>query len=123
MLLLQSQDVEMHHTEDPTPGLTVLAQHTMSISQPSHDQFQVLQVEYQMLMTAYLGLQQQSVALQHTCSNLKRRNEELESSLSFHLEKLKLTSFGAASIEGNDEMTRQYTGLPVYSVFSTLLTF
>ena len=40
--------------------------------------------------------------------------------MSFALGKLKLTSFGTANIEGNDEMTRQYTGLPVYSVFITL---
>ena len=119
-LLPQNQDLQTqsHQTEDtydPAPGSTTHDQ--ISISQPSHDQFQALQVQYHVLMTAYLGLQQQSVALQ---SKSKRRNAELESSLSATLEKLKLSSFGAANIEGNDEMTCQYTGLPVYSVFATL---
>jgi len=73
-----------------------------------------------MLITACLGLQQQSVALQNTCSISKKRYEELESSFSTTLGKLKLSSFGATNIEGNDEMTCQYTDFPVYSVFITL---
>ena len=66
-LLPQNQDLQTqsHQTEDtydPAPGSTTHDQ--ISISQPSHDQFQALQVQYHVLMTAYLGLQQQSVALQ-----------------------------------------------------------
>ena len=55
-LLPQNQDLQTqsHQTEDtcdPAPGSTTHDQ--ISISQPSHDQFQALQMQYHGLMTAY----------------------------------------------------------------------
>ena len=84
-LLPQNQDLQTqsHQTENNcNPALGSTAHDQTSISQPSHDQFQALQMQYHMLMTVYIELQQQSVALQSTCSKSKRRNAELESSLS-----------------------------------------
>ena len=72
----------MEGTSDPAPCSMDHGQHVMSASQS-----QALQIENQMLKTAYLGLQQQSIALQNKCSRLKGRNEELERSLSFALVK------------------------------------
>ena len=71
-------------------------------------------------MAANTELLQKSVTLQHECCKLNAQNKELRTSVCQALKDVRKEAFGYANIEENDEKICHYTGLPTYSVFTTL---
>ena len=71
-------------------------------------------------MAANTELFQRSMALQHECNELDAKNNELKTSMCQAVKEIRKEAFGYANIEANDETTCHYTGLPAYSVFTTL---
>ena len=91
-------------------------EHIMTLT----NQYNALQMECYQLMAANTELLQKSVTLQHEYCNLNAQNKELRISVCQALKDVRKEAFGYANIEENDEKTCHYTGLPTYSVFTTL---
>ena len=96
--------------------LQLSMQHIMTLTHHT----QLLQMECHQLMTANTELLQKSAALQCECNELSTENKELKESVGDTLEELRKETFGFTNIEESDEKTCHYTGLPTYSVFTTL---
>ena len=84
------------------------------------DQNNSLQTECYHLMAANTELFHKSVVLQYECNKLDAKKKELKTSMGQALKEIRKEAFGYANIEENDEQTCHYTGLPTYSVFTTL---
>ena len=96
--------------------LQAAMEHIMTLT----NQNNALQMECYQLMAANTELLQKSVTLQHECCKLNAQNKELRTSVCQALKDVRKEAFGYANIEENDEKTCHYTGLPTYSVFTTL---
>ena len=72
------------------------------------------------LGAANAELFQRSMALQQECYKLNVKNMELKTSICQALITIREEAFGYTNIEAHDEKTCHYTGLPAYSVFTTL---
>ena len=80
----------------------------------------VLQMECNQLMAANTELLQKSAALQNEFNKIDAQNKDLKASVSQALKEVRKEAFGYTNIEASDEETCHYTGLPTYTVFSTL---
>ena len=96
--------------------LQAVMEHIMTLT----NQNNALQMECYQLMAANTELLQKSVILQRECCKLNAQNKELRTSVCQALKDVRKEAFGYANIEENDEKTCHYTGLPTYSVFTTL---
>jgi len=96
--------------------LQAAMEHIMTLREQNKSQ----QKECYQLMASNTELLQKSVALQYECNKLDAKNKEMKKSRCQALKETRKEAFGYANIEENYEKTCHYTGLPTYSVFTTL---